>query len=511
MKIACLFVVSFFSAVVASAAGEPAPALPRSTPEAQGVSSAAMLELVEALEERVNEIHSIIVVRNGYVITEGWWAPFAADEPHMMFSLSKSFTSTAVGLAIAEGKLSLDDQVTRFFPDDLPAEPSANLRAMRVRDLLTMTTGQHEQDFQGFPYNDEESAVKKFLALPVTHKPGTYWVYNTPATFMLSAIVQKVTGATVHDYLRPRLYEPLGIEGAEWEANKQGISMGGFGLEVKTEDIARFGQFLLQKGNWHGKQLVPAEWIEAASARQASNGSSPTSDWEQGYGYQFWRCRNDFYRGDGAHGQFCMILERFDTVVAITSGTANMASVMNTVWEKLVPALEAAEARPADVAAHEKLRAKLASLTLATPKGYGSSPAQVAAIGKRFVFPDNPRAIEAIAVEAMGTGRPGSSNDVALTMKIGDVTQRIEAGLGEWKKGTIASGPMKGVYAAAGAWTADDTYTLKLVRYHTPFVTTYRLKFAGDELVVDTELNVGPENLRNVQLTGKAAVLASKK
>ena len=309
--------------------------LPRSTPESQGISSSALLAFVEEADQKLDALHSIMIVRHGRVVMEGWWAPYAASEPHMMFSLSKSFTSTAVGLAIADGKISVDDTVLSFFPDDAPPDPSANLKAMRIRDLLTMTTGHHDDDIKGFPFGADENLVKRFLALPVAHKPGTFFVYNTPASYMLSAIVQKVTGQTVLDYLRPRLFDPLGIQDPAWEASKHGISMGGFGLSVRTEDIARFGQLYLQNGKWEEKQLVPAEWVADATSRHVSNGSSPTSDWEQGYGYQFWRARHGFYRGDGAHGQFCLVLPQHDTVIAITSGTRDMASVMNLVWDRL--------------------------------------------------------------------------------------------------------------------------------------------------------------------------------
>ena len=188
-------------------AAEPA-ALPRSTPESQGVSSEALAEFITALDKNVTAIHSVMVVRHGHVIAEAWWKPQTPNTPHVMWSLSKSFTSTAVGLAIADNKLSLDDKITKFFPDDLPAEPSANLKAMRVRDLLTMTAG-HETEAKLAP---NTNWAKAFLAQPVPHEPGTHFKYNTPATYMLSAIVQKVTGNTVLDYLMPRLFEPLGIE-----------------------------------------------------------------------------------------------------------------------------------------------------------------------------------------------------------------------------------------------------------------------------------------------------------
>src|SRR6185369_8825801 len=169
-------------------------------------------------------------------------------------------------------------------------------------------------------------------------KPGTHFLYNSPATYMLSAIVQKTTGQTVNDYLTPRLYEPLGITKPNWVSSPEGINAGAYGLSVRTEDIAKFGQLYLQKGVWKGKQIIPAAWVAEATARQTSNGSSPTSDWDQGYGYQFWQSRHGF-RGDGAFGQYMLVLPEQDAVVAITSGVRDMQQVMDLVWTKLLPAM----------------------------------------------------------------------------------------------------------------------------------------------------------------------------
>src|SRR5262249_30204681 len=249
--------------------------LPRSSPEEQCISSQAILSFIDAAEKDIDALHSIMLLRHGQVVAEGWWAPYHAQAPHSLFSLSKSFTSTAVGLAIAEGKLKLDDEVLKFFPDDVPSEPSNNLKAMRVSDLLRMSTG-HQTEPARRP---DQPWTKTFLAHPVPFNPGTHFLYNPSATYMLSAIVQKATGTTVLDYLRPRLFEPLGIEHPTWETSPQGITVGGYGLSIRTEDIARFGQLYLQKGKWQGKQLVPEEGIDAATARQTSNGSSPKSDW----------------------------------------------------------------------------------------------------------------------------------------------------------------------------------------------------------------------------------------
>ncbi len=274
--------------------------LPRSSPEAQGIASGEILAFVEAAENEIDALHSFMLVRHGHVVAEGWWEPYGAETRHMLYSLSKSFTSTAVGMAVAEGRMTIDDLVLEYFPEDAPDTISAQLKAMRVRDLLRMATGQHVEPAFGSATN----WPKVFLAQEVVHKPGTYFLYNTAATFMLSAIVQKATGMSVLDFLRPRLFEPLGIEGATWGTNPEGINFGGYGLSVRTEDIASLGQLYLQRGLWHGRQLLPAAWVEEATARQIANGSNPGSDWDQGYGYQFWRCRHNAYRGDGAFGQY---------------------------------------------------------------------------------------------------------------------------------------------------------------------------------------------------------------
>jgi CubicO group peptidase (beta-lactamase class C family) len=306
--------------------------LVRATPESQGVSSAAIAKFVRAADEKVNSMHSVMILRHGKVIAEAWWAPEDATKPHVLWSLSKSFTSTAVGLAVEEGKLSIEDRVVGFFPDDLPGEPSENLRKMQVKDLLTMSTGHADEP----NVRQSQDWIKSFLAHPLPHPPGTFFRYNTPATFMQSAIVQKVTGKTVVDYLQSRLFDPLGIQPPRWDTNPQGISLGGYGLFLKTEDIAKFGQLYLQNGKWEGKQLIPATWVQQATSKQVSNGDNPSSDWNQGYGFQFWRCRHNAFRGDGKDGQFCVVLPDQDAVVVMTANTTNMQAQLSLVWDHLL-------------------------------------------------------------------------------------------------------------------------------------------------------------------------------
>jgi CubicO group peptidase (beta-lactamase class C family) len=466
--------------------------LPRSSPEEQGVSSSALLSFVEAADKDIDSLHSFMLVRHGQVVAEGWWAPYDAETPHALYSLSKSFTSTAVGLAIAEGKLNLDGVVFKFFPDDAPAEPSANLKSMRVSDLLRMSTGNQTEP----PRSRDDVWTKAFLNHPVPFKPGTHFLYNTSATYMLSAIVQQATGMTLLDYLRPRLFDPLGIANPTWETSPQGISAGGYGLSVRTEDIARFGQLYLQKGQWQGRQLLPAAWVEAATARQTSNGSSPTSDWDQGYGYQFWRCRHGAYRGDGAFGQFCIVLPDEDAVVAITSGVRDMQSVLNLVWDRLLSALNPSPLPP-DAAASSKLADTLKRLSLRMPEG-SASAAPVS--GKKYVFASNDRKLESVVLESAGDG-----GDVTLVLSSNGAEQRVACGRGSWQKGqlTWAQFPERPM-AACGAWTAEDTYTAKFCFVETPFTTTLRLKFNGDEVRCAIDSNVGFGPTATAELTGKA-------
>lgn len=458
--------------------------LPRSTPEAQGVSSAAILAFVETADAKVDVMNSFMLVRHGHVVAEGWWAPYDAKTRHELYSLSKSFTSTAVGMAVADGKLSIDDTVMSFFPDDAPKEPSTNLKNMRVRDLLCMSTGHQTEPALNPTIKDPWT--KAFLAHTVPFKPGTHFLYNTPATYMQSAIVQKVTGKTVLEYLKPRLFDPLGIEDPTWGTSPQGVNLGGYGLNVRTEDIAKFGQLYLQQGKWGDKQLVPAEWVAMATSKQTSNGSNPKSDWDQGYGFQFWRSRNGAYRGDGAFGQYCVVLPEQDAVIAITSGTKDMQAVLNLVWDVLLPGLKK-ETLPADDAGAKKLKDKLAKLSVPVQKGDATPGVLKEVSGRIYPFAAND-----LKVESLGLILDAASGGMTIVGKVNGVDQKLLCGKGEWKSGKWAFGAgQEQLAAASGAWTADDTYTAKVVLTETPFLLTLTFKFADGKLEYEVKRNVG--------------------
>jgi CubicO group peptidase (beta-lactamase class C family) len=447
----------------------------RSAPEAQGVDSAAILDFINAIERDGHELHSLLLLRHGKLLAEGWWAPYAAEHPHMLFSLSKSFTTTAVGLAVAEGRLSIDDRVVDFFPEDAPATISPNLAAMQVRHLLGMSGGHAADVMPALFAEPEGNWARAFLAQPVQHVPGSHFAYDSGTSYMLAAIVQRLTGTTVLEYLRPRLLDPLGIRQASWETCPRGINIGGWGLSITTDSIARFGQLYLQKGRWNGQQLVPADWIAAASSRQTSNGDDPNSDWAQGYGYQFWLCRHGAYRADGAFGQFCLIMPAQDAVLAITSGVQEMQPILNLVWEHLLPAL-APTARPENSAAHDQLQSKLANLALPLSAGAATSPLVKQISGRTYRFEPNVLQVATMRLDFDADG---------CTWTVADQRgeHQIVAGHAEERRSTTTVDP-NGTFkiATTAAWASPDTYVMRPYFYETPFNSVITWQFAGDEV-----------------------------
>ncbi len=463
-----------------------------STPEAEGISSRAILDFVEALDhEMPDQIHSMMLRRHGKVVAQGWWAPYKAEYPHMLYSLSKSFTSTAIGMAVDEGLISLDDPVISFFPEDAPAEPGENLKAMRIRDLLRMNTG---HQWEPGDMREGDNWAKGFLAAEVQFKPGTHFVYNSSATYMLSAIIQKVSGMTLLEYLKPRLFEPLGIENPSWETNPEGINTGGWGLAITTEDISKFGQLYLQKGMWNGKQLVSEAWVDEATKLQSSNGSNPESDWDQGYGYQFWQCRPGFYRGDGAFGQFCIVMPDQDAVLAITSGTGDMQKVMNLAWKHLLPAMKEG-ALPPDEEGLSLLGGRLENLTIGLVKGEGASSDAAGISERRYDIVTEGSGIKSLSFDF-------DTLPHIINIYTENAKYSLKAGHQSWEMGTMEN-PMfiSEEVALSGAWVTPNSYQLRMVYFETPYVADYRFIFKGKQLLWERELNVsfGPTKLETLK------------
>jgi CubicO group peptidase (beta-lactamase class C family) len=464
--------------------------LPRSTPEEQGLSSSAIIEFLQAAESNHLELHSFMLVRNGYVAAEGWWAPYKPEIPHMLFSLTKSFTSTAVGFAVSEGLLALEDKVMSFFPEYVSQDPEKNLRAMKVRDLLTMSAGHTKPTMGGEWRQLEGSWVKHFLEIPVDHEPGTRFVYNSGATYMLAAIVQKVTAQTLLDYLGSRLFEPLGIDVSKWDACPSGINAGGWGLSLKTEDLAKFGQLFLQKGIWNGTQLLPEEWIREATSYQISIENGKTKDWQLGYGYQFWRSAFNAYRADGAFGQLCLVLPDQDAVIAITGGHDRMQELLELIWRHLLPNMELNKL-PENTVVLKSLSEKLRSLSILPLLEQSVSAIASSITSKIFEVEENINQVKAVALDF-------EDNSCTFTLWDHKGEHRIRCGIGDWIEGnTTMTGnelhhqyqPLQMRVIANGSWKDEDTFVMTWFFVEMPFCDTVICHFHGDRLRIERTVN----------------------
>jgi CubicO group peptidase (beta-lactamase class C family) len=463
--------------------------LPRATPESQGVDSAAVEALIREATARDLGFHSLMVLRHGNVIAEGWWAPYSAPQQHMMFSVSKSFTASAIGIAEAEGRLSVDDEVLSFFPSHATDAIRANMAGVRVRDLLAMASG-HAVDtidvMRALPGHDW---VKLFLEVPIVYPPGTHFLYNTGATFVLAAIIQSRTGQSVLDYLAPRVFEPLGIELPPWEKSPSGIPMGGTGLRLRTEDLAKLGQLYLQRGLWNGQRILSEDWVSRASSVQVANDGRPV-DWTQGYGYQFWRGRHGSYRADGAYGQFSLILPELDLVVAITEGASDTQATLDAVWELLLPGIRDS-ALPENPEATAALSQTIAGLELPVPSFVAAAAAREAALsGRTIELPFNLLGVDSASL------RFDAGSVILSTVARDGHTEAIAAGRDSWQAGSTTAWKQAELTDAAleskAGWVDENTLELHQQCVETPFRRVWRFVF-GEESRVTVRIEYRPE------------------
>ncbi|MFF3611716.1 serine hydrolase domain-containing protein [Streptomyces sp. NPDC002580] len=439
--------------------------LPVSRPAEQGVDArgiAAFLDAVEAAPDI--EPHSLMILRHGHLVASGWWAPYTPERLQLLYSLSKSFTSTAAGFAVAEGLLDLDDPVLSYFPEFEADITDPRSRAMLVRHVAAMASGHLTETWADAVRLDRQENVRGFLLIPPDRDPGTVFAYNQSATYTLASIVQRVTGMPLTAYLRPRLFEPLGIGDTAWTRNRAGREIGFSGLHAATDAVARLGQLYLSEGVWEGRRILPASWIaEATRAHVATTAvGSPEGDrpdWQQGYGLQFWRGRHG-YRGDGAYGQFCVVLPEHDAVIVTTAATDRLQDLLELMWRHLLPAFGTAPSS-ASGEADDVLRRRLARLALPPVEARSEPPEPGDAWSDAVFAPaggvceDQPSLTHVLVAE----GDKGPR----VTLVEGD--QRFELRLGGtgW---TADPGPTPA--AVSGGWTDERTLRVDVLFLETP-------------------------------------------
>ena len=336
--------------------------LPRCTPAQAGLDPRRIVAIIDEYQQKGLSIHSFMLVRHGQVLCEGYYAPYGPDQLQTVFSLSKTFTSMAVGIAEGEGRISLDEKIINIFADELAASgvtPGKELESLTLRHLLRMSTGQPEEPSGENCWADMRVA---FLQQPFTDMPGEVFRYNTIATYMLSAALQK-KGIDLEDYLQEKLFDPMGITGTRWLRDPHGICTGGFGLSLTPEVIAKLGVCILNDGKWGDEQLIPRNYVAAATRPQIYQAPDVLGygDWNAGYGYQMWMCINGCFRGDGMYGQLCLMDRRTDTVLAMTALVHDMGNEMQVYYNNVLNAYQPGPI-PEDAAAMGELTARLLTL-----------------------------------------------------------------------------------------------------------------------------------------------------
>lgn len=411
------------------------------------MSSTAIIALLDRIEAESIELHSIMVVRHGHVIAEGWWAPYSAERPHLLYSLTKSFTSMAVGIAIGDGLLALDDRVVDVLPDHAPADVSEQARRLTVHHLLSMTAG-HAVDTLAEAWELEpDDLTKGFLRTPFAQPEGTRHTYDNATTYILARMVERVTGRALPEFLDERLFTPMMIKQAEWDRVGSGLAFGFHGLHLTTEAIAAFGELLLRGGRWGDQQLVPREWVELATSRHIEtlpvDEEWATTDFLCGYGYQIWMSRHGYF-GNGAFGQQCIVVPEHDLVIAVTSALDERQPIPAIFWDHLLPG-------PPNAADDDLLAERLLQLSIAPVAGASgrSAKATIDASAPESALPDG----TAVVVDAVDGG---------WLLELG-AWPAIEVGHGAWRE----SAPLGRAVVASGAWD-DETFVGKLYVIPTP-------------------------------------------
>lgn len=378
--------------------------LPRALPADKDVDAQGIIDFIEALASVELELHSFMLYRDGAVVTEAFWAPYAAERLHVQHSATKSWTATGIGLLVDDGLLSLDDRVVDFFPEECPAHVSENLAAMTVGDLLTMRTG-HARGISGGAWRGLDSSwVRAFLEEPVPEKPGQHFIYSSGSSFMLSAIATRVSGKTLHQLCEERLFRPMGMGTLEWDLAPGGYNTGGNGLSCTTEDSLKFGVLHLDGGEWNGQRLLSRQWIEQATRNQVADvwmgefdgkrflgrgeGGEGAVIQRDGYGYQWWMTRHGGYYASGVFGQQCIVLPEQRTVIAFTSGLAlGERRLHELLWKHLFPAL-GRPGLPPD-SAQQRLQHLIEGLRLPSLKGARTSITRQAMEGRFEIEPND--------------------------------------------------------------------------------------------------------------------------
>lgn len=309
-----------------------------STPEEQGMDRHRLAAMLDSVRQQSLGLHSLLVIRNGYIVSETYFGSYRQDTKHELYSCTKSFISTLVGIAIDKGYIdSVNRPVKDFFPDRIFANPSAAKDAMTLENLLTMTTGLDwvEGNTAYSQMYASSDWVKFVMDETASHKPGLVFNYCSGCSHVLSAIIQSKTGLNTQDFGQGELFGPLGITNYDWSTDSRGLSIGGWGLQLTPRDMAKLGYLFLKGGVWEGKQIVSAQWVKTATQRHTG------TDSELGYGYQWWTYPSlDAYTALGLYGQTIFVIPKLNLVIVTTAALDNHDKIFKLIDDYVVPAAQ---------------------------------------------------------------------------------------------------------------------------------------------------------------------------
>ncbi len=473
-----------------------------SSPESHGLPSEALSRFFDRIEQNRLRVNNFILLQDGQMTARMCRTPYRPDCPQLLYSLTKSFTSIAVGIAVDNGYFHLHDPVIRFFPERRPEKISDNLARMTLHHLLSMNTGHRSNIYNAVV--SEKDWVKAFLSLEVECEPGSHYSYNTPASYMLSAIIWKATGQHLVDFLMPRLFEPLGIKRPEWETCPMGITAGGMGLSLATEDVAKFGQMLLDMGKYEGGTIVSEAYVALATQEQSDNRQGATGiDSAQGYGYQFHLCRRGCFRGDGAFGQLCFVAPEQRIVIAATSAFKNTnqetQTLLDLIYEHIVDEWEGNRNVLPSAEDSVVLRQRLADMTCSVPTAHPIPDNIPDLDGRWYQIEDNPEKLQRV-----GFFREGDRLKVRLChvereerILLFDLQSPVHTH-DEFIKDLSLHRQEAVTFAA---WPDCHTLKLTLLYIETPYCVAYTMHFNERGLELYFDINVSL-TLRGYETSG---------
>ncbi|MBZ0303972.1 MAG: beta-lactamase family protein [Anaerolineae bacterium] len=477
------------------------------TPESQGMNSALLAEAYEAIQDKNLDIHSLLVIRHGYLVAEMYRYPYTADALHDQRSITKSNTATMIGVAINDGAISgVDATMLSFFPDQIIANVDARKEAITIKDMLTMSSGLDSDDATTFREMVSSSDWTAWmLNRPVTEEPGARFNYSSGSTNLLAAIVEQATGQPLPAYAAEKLYGPLGITHFQWNQEIGGVghTLGGFGLHMTPHDMAKLGYLYLHHGEWDGAQIVPADWVVASTSVQAptppDNGSN--------YGYQWWISSDDepvasfSARGDG--GQLIYVAPEFDLIVVFTAGlTDSDAYTFPLIYDHILPAISSDSALSNNPDGLARLQAAIDTLQNPLPQPVPELPDMAKTIsGTKYAFNFTPfySGFRPIGWKTLSLTFTEGSSEAVLTDDVGDFVMDLPIGMDAVPR--LAEIPGWGTTVMRGTWTAPDTYIINLDVLGLPEHYAMAMQFGNDHmLVMFSELLSGQQ----VQLEGEA-------